>query len=458
MASQLVTEVLRRLPEGAARHVARAPGRLDVMGGIAECTGSLMLGRTLGETACVGMQRRTDGIVSIEAIDGPASPKRRLQVELSQLLATSGLPTASALGTTVAGQPAELLQVCALAAVGEGARAGVAAGIDGGLSVVVGSELEGVSEAGKGAAVVAATLACLASLSGVVLDEARAAGICRRIEDDWLRSPLGVTDALCGLLGEPDAITQVHSGRGAIDGAIRLPSEVELVGIDCGAGSDDARLKYDRARTAAFMGRLLIDRIIQHDGAEGSPWDGFLSRVTVTDYVERFRDRIPTKLKGEEFLERFGETGDRLTTIEPSYQYKIRSRTEHHIYEHARACQFVECVSRAIRTRDYGLLAEAGELMYASHWSYGQRCGLGSVKTDRLVSLLRHQGSEAGIFGAKVSGHGCGGVVTVLMHGGERPAAALEAALEAYQAKNAKPTRLFRGSSPGALVAGVQQL
>ena len=177
----------------------------------------------------------------------------------------------------------------------------------------------------------------------------------------------------------------------------------------------------------------------------------------MNDYVERFRDRIPTKLRGEEFLERFGETGDWLTRVDPTYVYKIRSRTEHHIYEHARSGQFVECLSRAIRNDNHRVLSDVSKLMYASHWSYGQRCGLGSVKTDLLVSLLRKQ-RDVDIYGAKVSGRGCGGIVTLFMRATDSADAALGAALEAYAAKTGESARLIRGSSPGALVAGVREM
>ena len=59
MAQPFENDLLERLPGGSERYVAQAPGRLDVMGGIAECTGSLILNRTLGDRACVGMQRQT---------------------------------------------------------------------------------------------------------------------------------------------------------------------------------------------------------------------------------------------------------------------------------------------------------------------------------------------------------------------------------------------------------------
>ena len=47
--SQMNDDVLKRLPEGAARFVASAPGRLDVIGGIAEYTGALVVHTPLAQ-------------------------------------------------------------------------------------------------------------------------------------------------------------------------------------------------------------------------------------------------------------------------------------------------------------------------------------------------------------------------------------------------------------------------
>lgn len=56
-----------------------------------------------------------------------------------------------------------------------------------------------------------------------------------------------------------------------------------------------------------------------------------------------------------------------------------------------------------------------GELMLQSHASYGA-CGLGSQGTDRLVELVLQEkaaaeaaGQEPALFGAKITGGGCGG-------------------------------------------------
>jgi len=457
-ASELAAEVVKRLPDEGARLVAQAPGRLNVMGGIAEYTGALVLMTPLAEHVCVGVQRRDDNRISIETAGAADSEgDEPTLIALSELQNADGTP----LDLEQAGKRINAWNEttrCVLGSLVEARRSAVLPDLAAGLTVVVGSMLGDVSDAGRDSAVAAATLVAAARAFDVEVDPQQACQVCHRVETDWLGWPVGVADAACSLIGEPLALIQLRCDPYSVAGSILLPDDLKLVAVDCGIARSDVRLKYKRVRTAAFMGRALVDRIVHHDGGDMGWWDGHLSRISINDYVYRFRDRIPTKMKGNEFLDRFGETGDPLTRVEPGFVYKIRSRTEHHIYEHARAHQFGECLSRAIRTGDDRGLAEAGELMYASHWSYGQRCGLGDVNTDLLVSQIRRHGEGADIFGAKICGRGCGGVVTALMRATDRAESAFNAALKVYESKAGRAARLVRGSSPGALVVGAREL
>ncbi|MCH7814469.1 MAG: GHMP kinase, partial [Planctomycetes bacterium] len=187
-------------------------------------------------------------------------------------------------------------------------------------------------------------------------------------------------------------------------------------------------------------------------------WQGYLCQLTLSDYVERLRDRLPTKIKGRDFLDRFEDPGDAMTTVDPDKVYKVRSRTEHHIYENTRAHQFAERLCRAARSHDQIAITEAGELMYASHWSYGQRCGLGGIETDRLVNLLRAEGPATGILGAKVSARGAGGTVVVLHTDTDGAREAIRRATDQYARLTDLDPRIFAGTSPGAGAWGVHEI
>lgn len=453
----MVASVLQRLPDGTKRIVAQAPGRLDVMGGLADYTGSLSLNLTIADRVCVALASRRDGMVSVTSVhDGDEDPIAPTVLRVDNLVGSAGPPLVTVDGEKITSATNGHVTGCVCGTLIEAMRAGIATDLGGGFSIVVRSALDAYSEAGADAALAAATLVALARAIDVELDPLEAVAVCHRVETEWLGSKFGVGDAAGVMLGTSNTLTELRCEPCALAGSIPLPDDLVMMGLDCGAAQPDARLKCERVRTATFMGRLLIDRIIRHDKMDHLQWDGYLSRVSMADYVERFRDRIPTRLKGREFLDRFGETGDPLTRIDPDFLYKIRSRAEHHIYENARAAKFAECLSRGIRNADYGILSEAGELMYASHWSYRQRCGLGNVRTDRLVTLIRRHGVEDDLFGAKLSGRSLGSIVTVLLRASQRSAAALADVVQSYQSQTDHTLRRLVGTSPGALASGAQ--
>jgi len=448
--------VVDRLPDVRPRSVARAPLPLDVLGGLADYSGALALHYPLGDFVCAAVQRRDDDQLVIERCHQASSNGRPSSaLPLAEITAATKEADIAALSEKLSVSGSSVDRVVA-GVVHEVLRIDSKASGQLGVTVAVGSTRD--VDAGACGPMAAAVLEALGAAIGVELDAPTAAMICQRVENLWLGVPVGVSIGAGAVMGEAGCVNGHQCDSNKPAGQIPVPEGVALIGLCSGVIHEKCVEKYKRARTATFMGRLLIDRIVQHDGAGQLRWDGFLSRISVSDYVGRFRDRIPTKLKGQEFLDRFGETGDPLTQIEPSFAYKIRSRTEHHVYEHSRSRQFVEGLSRFARSRDRAVLGEIGELMYASHWSYGQRCGLGSIQTDSLVTLIRQFGEPAGVHGARISGRGCGGVVAVLLDDSEGAMQAVRQACDAYHEKTGHIARVLYGSTSGSKVAGVRTL
>ncbi len=440
-------------------YVARAPGRLDVMGGIADYTGSLVLEATLGCALFVAAQARDDMMVRIcspdhacqssECIwplsalyerDGGLVPPAQFAAHFDEM----GCPWAK----YVAGIFYTLLE------------AGHCEHFGGGATLVIGSTVPSGAGVSSSAALEVAVCTAVAGMLGTTLDPLEAAKLCQRAENLIVGAPCGIMDQVTCLLGEPDTLLQLKCQPHEIVGTLLLPPGVAVLGVDSGVRHSVAGDRYVDTRVAAFMGHRLIREILRPDGrgAAADPTRGYLANFTPHEYVERFRDRLPTKVKGLRFLQCFGETADPFTKVRPDRTYKVRSRTEHHIYENARAHQFAERLARGRRTGLREPLLEAGQLMYASHWSYGQRCGLSCVETDLLVSCLRREGEDAGVLGAKITGGGSGGTVAVLIDDTPEAHATVQRAADAYADKTGNATQIFEGSSPGAHHVGVQCL
>ena len=439
--------------------VTRAPGRLDVMAGSAEYTGSLVLSYPVAAAAMAVVAPRDDQQVLVYTLDHQGNgADQQVRWPLAAFYQDSGaLSPPPAMRAALPAKLSECVKSVA-AALYALLHERVVEHFNGGVTVVLRCGLTSTVGAGAPAAQTAAVLWAFNQMLDSQLEPLRCAQLASEGQNRLWQRAQGLADTAAVLLGKPSRILQLHGQTGQVLGYLPLPPQVALTGIDSGARIHGAHDKYMSVRTASFMGCHIIRRILEARSPAGLSWQGHLSQLTVNDYVERLRDRLPTKIKGRDYLERLGPIDDPLTEVDPEAVYKVRSRTEHHIYENARARRFIERLSRALRTSDRQTLIDTGELMYASHWSYGQRCGLGSVETDRLVNLLRHAGPPADIFGARVSAHGAGGTVVVLHGDTDRAREAIRQAVEQYADQTSCQPHLLTGTSPGACDWGVREL
>ncbi len=454
-----VSELFRRVEDHFAhesgmpprRRLIRVPARLDVLGGIADYSGALVIGSTLSIGVTVTVQLRNDDRIIIhgqnELSDSGHPP---LEFTLNDVQADS-VPVLARSLPDVPWLKAAVGAVCAMVASGKIEKTSR------GATIAVDGEITPLLDAGITAAVAVAVLMTLIDAWGLRFDPVECAQLAMRADNELVGLPCGIGAAFTVLHGSPRGLLRVRCDDSRRHEDLPLPDDLTVVGIDCQNKSPDAGEKYVSARVAASMGRHLIDRIIRAPGGPTIQWKGMLAQIPVDDYVNHLRDRIPTKIKGADFLEHLGETGDPLTRIDPETIYKIRSRTEHHIYESQRTRKFAKLLTRAIAKRDRAALLQAGDLMFASHWSYGQRCGLGSVETDRLVTILRKRRAESGIYGARISGHGGGGIVVALIENTQRTRDALDQAIEEYTNITGRDVRILEGGSPGAIQFGVHE-
>lgn len=453
--SPFFVELLSR-PTNTKCFVATAPGRLNLMGGVSEPYGSWTLQTTVGQAVHVSAARRTDGEVSIrEFADGAKNGHLPFTISASELRDADGsyVEGARAREKLIAKQSDSVGG--ALGALVELIRANDSIDFSKGVSIQVSpGDFEGCAHT-RASAMTVASIIALAKVFDISPDERTVENICRRICTEWLNRKACASDLACMLSGEDGLITQRQGTPSELVGSFRLPKGITLVAMDSGVVPHQPEEKLARVHTASLMGCFLIEQIRNHEGLANHTSHGVVSQVSINDYVERFRDRLPTKIKGKEFLAKFADRFEGASRIEPDYIYKVRSRTEHHIYEHARARQFAETIARATRTGEQQALIDAGEFLYASHWSYGQRCGLGSVETDLLVNLIRKASTSGDVFGAKITGFGCGGVLAILARSGDQTMTALHEAMATYTQKTGLQPRILPNGVHGALKAGV---
>lgn len=424
---------------GAALAVARAPGRLDVMGGIADYSGSLVLQRPIAEATFAAVQRidrpvleivsvgRTPCTIGLETLMHGDEP---IDYDTArQLFATGSLPHWV---SYVAGPLLVLARERGMPLT-SGARIVVSSAVP---------EGKGVSSS---AAIETATMQSAASAFGIALAPRDLALLCQKSENLVTGAPCGVMDQMTCVFGDEDYLLALLCQPAELHPPVPIPDDVAFWGLDSGERHAVGGSDYGAVRTGAFMGLRILN---EHAAV---PLD-YLANVAATEFEHTLVGCLPDELSGDEFLARYGGTSDKVTTIERGRRYRVRAPAAHPVYERGRAERFRQLLGAA---PDENRRVRLGALMYESHESY-VACGLGSSGTDRLVALVRDEGAAGGLYGARITGGGSGGTVAVI---GRRDAsAAIMRVAEAYERATGHRPHVFTGSSPGVVAFGAQSI
>jgi L-arabinokinase len=434
---------------------ARAPGRLDVMGGIADYSGSLVLQWPIREATRVALRPWTAQRISITSVARDARD-RHCDVPLD--LVANPTRSYDEVRAWFAADPdrhwaAYVAGVFQVLAREHGVR------FPAGAAILVESDVPEGKGVSSSAAIEAATMEAVIAAWELPIEPRLRAIRCQQVENLIVGAPCGVMDQMAAICGEAGALMSLLCQPAELRGSVSLPDRLRLWGIDSGIRHAVTGSDYGAVRVGAFMGYRILAELAGlavrsgdregHVRVDDRRWHGYLANVG-SDTFPRFASDIPETLAGSEFLTRYQGTTDLMTRVEPSRHYAVRTPTAHPIYEHERvsewARELMEPSANACRL---------GELMYQSHGSYSA-CGLGSDGTDRLVALAREAGPTRGIYGAKITGGGSGGTVAILADADAGDA--VRTIAHRYADETGRDSYVFEGSSPGAARVGAIRL
>lgn len=480
--------------------VTRAPGRLDVMGGIADYSGSLVLQLPIREACLVALQRHPVHKQKlwrhIQARHEKTGPRAALRVVSYHADETNRAPTFDMdiddlYDDTGAPHPydwareyfrkdpavwwASYVAGCLVVLSHEkGVR------FTEGISMLICSDIpEGKGVSSSAAVEVAVMMAVIAAHQDLLPDlyissdpERRIedlevgreiALLCQKVENLVVGAPCGLMDQMASCLGEPGKLLALDCRTAEVQEPVLLPSQMRLWGIDSGIRHSVGGASYGSVRVGTFMGLRVIKGLQQEmEGAHGRCLDGgsstslgveCLAEIPPSLFSERYESHLPLTLTGREFLQRYGHHQDPVTNIDLDATYAVRVPTGHPIHENFRVQTFRKVLYSA---EDRSQMEVLGELMFQSHASYSS-CGLGSEGTNRLVDLVREEmkrsqemGEVPPLSGAKITGGGCGGTVCVLGHSGSAGEMALKRVVEKYAMEVGHQPQVFLGTSMGA--------
>lgn len=450
-------EAARLFEEGDELFVTRAPGRLDVMGGIADYSGSLVLEMPIREATTVALQRTPRRMLKIVSLSEDLERELLFEMALSDFT-PGGQPldyeTARAYfertpadhwAAYVAGVFLVLMRERAIE-FAEGARILITSRVPGGKGVSSSAALE------------VASMQAVAAAFGLRLQGRETALLCQMVENLVVGAPCGVMDQMTSACGQEGRLLRLLCQPAELQGVVSIPDGLSFWGLDSGVAHQVTGADYATVRVGAFMGYRIIAGLAGLKvsvGAPGEPvriddpkWGGYLSNVTPSEFEQKYAAQLPWQISGAEFLADYKGITDRVTRIAPGVSYGVRVPAAHAVYEHQRVRLFAELLEGPMSERRLELL---GELMYQSHASYAA-CGLSVAGTDRLVELVREAGPAGGLYGAKITGGGSGGTVAVLGDGDVRQAIA--AVAEKYAEETGRVPYIFSGSSPGGVAFG----
>lgn len=372
--------------------VARAPGRLDVMGGVADYSGSLVLELPIREAAFAAVQLQAEPAVHVLSFGSDGGPAREAaQPDVNE-------PVSQASGRW-AGYVLGAFPVLARergAPFGSGAR------------ICIGSTVPEGRGVASSAAVEVAAMSAIVDAYGLGVGARDIALLCQRVENEVVGVPCGPMDQFTVALGEESRLLALLCRPAEQLPSVDFPDGVVAVGVDSGVSHSNAGIAYRRARTAVFMGKHMVEQ-----------------RLRPLAYL--------TELEPKELLRQDSRLPE--VVIDGDESYPVRAAVRHAVEEFQRVQEFAELLPHA---RSHRELEHLGGLMNLAHEGYGA-CGLGSKVTDDLAEALR---DVPGVFGARISGGGGGGTVAALLD-----AEALSAVAEVARGRR---LTLFSGSSPGA--------
>lgn len=432
--------------------ITRAPGRLDVMGGIGDYSGSLVLQLPLQEATFVALQPQSSDQLEVVSLGAKPDSLREFSMPMADFY-SEGQPISYEQGRTYFLNREKDRWSTYVAGVFLVLMRDYAVRFPGGATILIHSNVPEGRGVSSSAALEVAAMKAVAAAYGIDLAPEEIARLCQKLENLVVGAPCGIMDQMTATLGAKDHLLSLLCQPAEVRGTIPIPDDIRFWGIDSGISHQVSGTAYSRTRTAAFMGYRIIAQqagLDVRDTADGSVivedtvWNGYLANIAPSFFEERFASHLPANLTGKEFRDSYGETTDIASRIHSNENYPVRVATAHPVYEHLRVRLFSRLL-RAEPNRENRILM--GELMYQSHHSYS-RCGLGSEATDKLVKLSRKLGPAEGIYGARITGGGSGGTVAVLA---DRHAEdSIQRLAQEYKETTGHPPSLLSDSSDGA--------
>ncbi|KAK2659894.1 hypothetical protein Ddye_006427 [Dipteronia dyeriana] len=475
--------------------VTRAPGRLDVMGGIADYSGSLVLQMPIREACHVAVQRNhpskhrlwkhalarqnTKGqgptpVLQIVSYGSELSNRApTFDMDLSDFL-EGGKPISYQEAHKYFAQDPSQKWAAYIAGTILVLMTELGVRFEDSISMLVSSAVPEGKGVSSSASVEVASMSAIAAVHGLSISPRDIALLCQKVENHIVGAPCGVMDQMTSACGEANKLLAMVCQPAEVLGLVEIPSHIRFWGIDSGIRHSVGGADYGSVRIGAFMGRKMI-KSLASDKSKSFPSSNetnsddledysvelleaeasldYLCNLSPHRYEALYAEMLPESITGEKFLEKYADHSDPVTVIDPIRTYAVTAASRHPIYENFRVKAF-----KALLTSESSddQLTALGELLYQCHYSYSA-CALGSDGTDRLVQLVQEiqhsklsRSEDGTLYGAKITGGGSGGTICVIGRDCLRSSQQIIEIQQRYKAATGYFPYIIDGSSLGA--------
>ena len=431
---------------------ATAPSRLDVMGGIADVAGALLIQKAQEQVSTAYVAFREDQQITLKLI---YQGKELLHIQCDYAEIIGQFPTVNyeyARRQIHRVSPHEAvvnLLGCLLVLFNE--RDLKFEGID----IIIISDIPLNTGVGAITSYEIALLKAISDGLNLHLREYEIPLIAHRAENWVAGFYSGPGEHLISFAGNSNKLTPIICQPGEVFHPIDIPDTIAFVGIDTGVPVSLNDEAYGTARAAMFMGYSIIALVSgatvrdlklakETQDWSGLPYKGYIANIHPSEFEDKFLTMLPETISGQEFFEKYQTSIDVISFIDRDREYKVLKCTRHPVYENFRAKLFAQIIKNyTTEFQNYSnRLNLMGELMYQSHQSYSD-CGLGHPQADEIVNRVKERGAKQGLYGARIMARGGGGTVCVLCGGISGPEYAQEVHQE-YQQNVGKSVAFFK--------------
>src|SRR3989440_3352288 len=308
--------------------VTRAPGRLDLMGGIADYSGSLVLQWPIQGAVHVAIQRHGGKTLRIASLpDAPNKTARLFEINLDELLGADY----STLRAHFSDEPENHWAAYIAGAIPVLVRERNASFPEGADMLIRSTVPEGKGVSSS-AALEVATMQALAAAYELKISAPEMALLCQKVENLVVGAPCGVMDQMTAVCGEENRVLELLCQPADLKGTIALPEELEIWGIDSGIRHSVGGADYRTVRTAAFMGYRIIAGLAGlpskqidagHLVIDDKRWNGCLGNISPQEFAREYAPHVPERMFGQKFLDNHKGITDTVTSVDPSVEYPV---------------------------------------------------------------------------------------------------------------------------------------